>query len=137
MSKIEKKKWSCREEKAGMSGWLWSSFHHTRDAQQMEKKWWELSFLIWIRTFAIPKFGWKLQTMTGKWKQGHLLYATPFGPVYELHTTIDVVTESHTYGESHCNKWNLLRNRRRFNKAFQSINNLITRVGWDSKKETW
>ena len=40
-----------------------------------------------------------------------LLHTTPFGPIYKLHATINIVGKPHTYWESHCNWWNLLGNR--------------------------
>lgn len=111
-------------------------------AAQQKKKWWELHFLgknlpFWTR-MSKTNFGYNFQKGTNrKCRQGRLLYTTQLGPIYELHTTVDVVTKSHTNSERHCNKWDLLCHRRCFNQAFQSVDNLITSVGWNSEEETW
>lgn len=62
-----------------------------------------------------------------RWLQ--LLHPTQFCPIYELHTTINIVGKSHTNSESHGNRWDLFCRRWCFNQVLQSINDLVTSVG--------
>lgn len=57
-----------------------------------------------------------------------LLHPTPLCPIHELHSTINIVSKSHTYSESHCNRWDPLCQMRCFHQTFQSINDLITSI---------
>lgn len=66
-----------------------------------------------------------------------LLHATPFSPIYKLHSTVDIIGKSHSNCKRHCNRWDLLRKRRRFDEAFQPIYDLIASIGRHCQKNTW
>lgn len=65
-----------------------------------------------------------------------LLHPTPSGPIHKLHSAVNVVGKSHSNCESHCNGWNLLRQGWCFYQTFQSIDDLITGIWRNCKKNT-
>jgi len=74
----------------------------------------------------------RIHFITGRGKcmrRLQLLHPTQFCPIYELHTTINIVGKSHTNSESHGNRWDLFCRRWCFNQVLQSINDLVTSVG--------